>query len=142
MNTMRLTNTFAVRAALGMALSAAVLFGSAPARAAEDEPGFDEKIVDSIMTGFGFKKDGAADINYQERAPLVIPPSRELRPPENVDAVTANNPAWPKDPDVVRRKKEAAAARNRNISDERERDIRHAGYRGQPHHCRFRLRCS
>lgn len=122
MNTMRLTNTFAVRAAVGMALSAAVLFGAAPARAADDEPGFDEKIVDSIMTGLGFKKDGAAEINYQERAPLVIPPSRELRPPENVDAVTANNPAWPKDPDVTRRKKEAAAARSRNVSDERERE--------------------
>ena len=99
-----------------------MLFGSAPARAADDEPGFDEKVMNSIMTGLGFKKDGAAEINYQERAPLVIPPSRELPPPENLDAVTANNPAWPKDPDVARRKKEAAMARNRNVSDERERE--------------------
>lgn len=119
---MRLTSTVAFRASVGLALGAAVLFGSAPARAADDEPGFDEKVIDSIMTGLGFKKDGAAEINYQERAPLVIPPSRELPPPENLDAVTANNPAWPKDPDVVRRKKEAAMARNRNVSDERERE--------------------
>jgi hypothetical protein len=122
MNTTRLTNTFSARASVGLALGVAMLFGSAPARAADDEPGFDEKIVNSIMSGLGFKKDGAAEINYQERAPLVIPPGRALPPPENPDAVTANNPAWPKDPDVQRRKKEAAMARNRNVSDERERE--------------------
>lgn len=119
---MRLTNTFSVRASVGLALGVALLFGALPARAADDEPGFDEKIVDSIMSGLGFKKDGASDINYQERGPLVIPPGRDLRPPENPDAVTANNPAWPKDPDVARRKKEAAMKRNRNVSDERERE--------------------
>src|SRR5262249_54201464 len=32
------------------------------------------------------------------------------------------NPAWPKDPDVERRKVEAAMEKNRNISDERERE--------------------
>lgn len=119
---MRLTSTFSVRASVGLALGVALLFGAMPARAADDEPGIDEKIVDSIMTGLGFKKDGASDINYQERGPLVIPNGRELPPPENPDAVTANNPAWPKDPDVARRKKEAAMKRNRNVSDERERE--------------------
>jgi hypothetical protein len=122
MNTMRLTSTFSVRVSVGLALGVAILFGAAPARAADAEPGFDEKIINNIMTGLGFKKDGTADINYQERAPLVIPPRRELPPPENIDAVTANNPAWPKDPDVARRKKEAAMERNRNVSDERERE--------------------
>jgi hypothetical protein len=120
---MRLTNKFTIRASVGLALSATVLFGAMPARAADDdEPGIDEKIVNSIMTGLGFKKDGAAEINYQERGPLVIPNGRELPPPESPDAVTANNPAWPKDPDVTRRKKQAAMARNRNVSDERERE--------------------
>jgi len=119
---MRLTKTFSARASVGLALGLAMLFGSTAARAADDEPGIDEKFINSIMTGFGFKKDGEADINYQERAPLVIPPGRNLPPPENPDAVTANNPAWPKDPDVQRRKKEAAMARNRNVSDERERE--------------------
>ena len=52
----------------------------------------------------------------------MIPPSRELPPPERSDAVTANNPAWPKDLDVARRKAEAARERDRNISDERERE--------------------
>jgi hypothetical protein len=122
MNTMRLTKTFSARASVGLALGLAMLLGSTAARAADDEPGIDEKVMNSIMTGLGFKKDGEADINYQERAPLVIPPGRNLPPPENPDAVTTNNPAWPKDPDVQRRKREAAMARNRNVSDERERE--------------------
>jgi hypothetical protein len=97
--------------------------GAVPAVAGEDdEVSFDQKIMRSIMDGLGLKRDGEAGINYQERAPLVIPPSRDLPPPENSDAVIANNPAWPKDPDIERRKLEAAQERNRNISDERERE--------------------
>jgi hypothetical protein len=92
-----------------------------PARAADDELPIDQKIMRSIMDGLGLKRDGEPTINYQERAPLVIPPSRDLPPPERSDAVTAN-PAWPKDPDVERRKLEAAMEKNRNISDERERE--------------------
>jgi hypothetical protein len=45
-----------------------------------------------------------------------------LPPPEKTDRAVANNPAWPKDPDVVRRNAEAKMERNRNISDERERE--------------------
>ena len=119
---MRLTNAFAASAAFGLALGVAMFVGPAPARAADDDPSFDQKVMQSIMDGLGFKKDGEATINYQQRPPLVIPPSRELPPPESTDAVTANNPAWPKDPDVARRKMEAAMERSRNVSDERERE--------------------
>jgi len=119
---MRLTNVFTACAAFGLALGIAALAGSAPARAADDEPSIDQKVMRSIMDGLGLQKDGEATINYRERAPLVIPPGRDLPPPENTDAVTANNPAWPKDPDVARRKLEASMARNRNVSDERERE--------------------
>ena len=122
MNTMRLTNAFSACAALGLALGIVILTGPAPARAADDEPSADQKVMRSIMEGLGFKRDGEAQINYQERAPLVLPPNRDLPPPERPDAVTANNPAWPKDPDVERRRAEAAMERNRNVSDERERE--------------------
>jgi hypothetical protein len=122
MNTMRLTNAFSACAALGLALGIVILTGPAPARAADDEPSVDQKVMRGIMEGLGFKRDGEAQINYQERAPLVLPPNRDLPPPERPDAVTANNPAWPKDPDVERRRAEAAMERNRNVSDERERE--------------------
>jgi hypothetical protein len=122
MKTMRLTNVFSVSATFGLTLGAAALLLPGAARAADDENSIDQKVMRSIMDGLGFKRDGEATINYQERAPLVLPPSRELPPPEQVDAATANNPAWPKDPDVARRKAEAAAEKNRNVSDERERE--------------------
>ena len=115
----RLATTFCAGAALSLALGAALLATSLPARAAEDDISLDKKIFRGILEGLGLRKDGEA-INYQERSPLVIPPSRALPPPERSDAVVANNPAWPKDPDVARRKKQAEMERNRNISEERE----------------------
>jgi hypothetical protein len=121
MNMMRLTKVFTSCAAFGLALGAAALLLSTPARAADDEVSIDQKFMRSIMEGLGLKRDGEATINYRERAPLVLPPSRDLPPPERSDAVTAN-PAWPKDPDVARRNAEAAMERDRNISDERERE--------------------
>jgi hypothetical protein len=122
MNTTRLTNTFSAGAAFGLALGAVAILTPAPARAADDDLPVDQKFLRSIMEGLGLKRDGEATINYQERAPLVLPPNRNLPPPEKGGAITANNPAWPKDPDVTRRKAETAAARDRNISDERERE--------------------
>jgi hypothetical protein len=122
MNTMRLTNVFATCAAIGLAFGVAALMGSAPARAADDDVSIDQQVYRSIMEGLGFKRDGEATINYQERAPLVLPPSRNLPPPERTDSITANNPSWPKDPDVARRKAQAAMDKDRNISDERERE--------------------
>jgi hypothetical protein len=113
----RLTTKFAT-SALSLALAAAVLTWPAPVRAEEDVP-LDKKIFRGILEGLGLRKDGEA-INYQERAPLVIPPSRTLPPPEKSDEVVAKNPAWPNDPDVARRKAEAKLERNRNISEERE----------------------
>ena len=115
MNSMRptrLTMKFAASAALGLALSAAMLAAPAPARAGDDDVPFETKVIRGLLEGLGLKRDGEA-INYQERAPLVIPPSRDLPPPEKSDAVVANNPAWPKDPDVARRKEEDRMERAR-----------------------------
>jgi hypothetical protein len=118
----RLTTKCTANAVLSLLLGAAVLATSLPARAEEDVP-IDTKIFRGIMEGLGLRRDGEA-INYQERAPLVIPPSRTLPPPEKSDEVIARNPAWPNDPDVARRKAEEKLERNRNISDERERESR------------------
>src|SRR5476651_1677210 len=91
------------RAALGCLLGAALLAAAAPARAADDDNNnvpLDTKIFRGIMESLGLQR-GNNSINYQERAPLVIPPSRAaLPPPERSDAALANSAAWPKDPDV------------------------------------------
>jgi hypothetical protein len=48
-------------------------------------------------------------VEFRERAPLVVPPSRDLPPPQSGD-LTARNPAWPKDPDVRRRNEAVTTA--------------------------------
>ena len=110
-------------AALSLALAAVALAAPLPARAADDDTAWDSKIMRGVLESLGLRKDGEA-INYQERAPLVIPPSRTLPPPQSADAAIANNPAWPKDPDVQRSKAEKAAAlRDRYKSaDDKMRD--------------------
>lgn len=71
----------------------------------------DAKFFKGILQGLGMKKDGEqqSGINYQERPPLVVPPSRDLPPPQTADAVRGNA-QWPKDQDDQRRR-EAAAKR-------------------------------
>jgi len=112
------TRPTVIAAALSLVLAAAML-APAPARAADDDVPLDSKILRGLLEAIGLRKDGEA-ITYQERAPLVIPPSRALPPPEKSDAVIANNPAWPKDPDVQRAKDEAARERNKTRSAEEQ----------------------
>lgn len=108
----RLTASAVTGAALSLVLAAAVLAVPSQAFAADDEEAFDTKFFRGILEGIGLQRDEKI-INYQERAPLVIPPSKTLPPPERSNALIANNPAWPKDPDVLRAKEDAARERER-----------------------------
>ena len=72
----------------------------------EDEP-LDTRIFRRVMKELGFRRSDDG-VEYRERAPLVVPPSRNLPPPQS-EAPSARNPAWPKDPDVARRKEATAA---------------------------------
>jgi hypothetical protein len=47
-------------------------------------------------------------INYSERAPLVLPPKRDLVEPM-AKVTPETDPAWPKDPDAMKRSKKASA---------------------------------
>jgi hypothetical protein len=80
--------------------------GGALAQDDEEEVPLDTKIFRQFMKDLGIRRDGES-IDYRERAPLVVPPSRDLPPPQRESSVTTN-PAWPKDPDVTARKAEAA----------------------------------
>jgi hypothetical protein len=95
---------------LAVALALAAGAGSAFAQdAADDDEALDTKVFRRVMKELGFKRseDGP---EYRERAPLVVPPSRNLPPPQS-EGPSARNPAWPKDPDVARRKEATAAER-------------------------------
>ena len=80
--------------------------GSALASEDDENVPLDTKIMRQFLKDLGLQRDGAP-IEYRERAPLVVPPSRNLPPPQSADAVSAN-PAWPNDPDVRQRKLEEA----------------------------------
>jgi hypothetical protein len=79
----------------------------------EDEDTFEMKMIKGIMRGVGADVDRAG-IDYRERSPLVIPPSRDLPPPQ--DATKVSNPAWPKDPDLHKPVKKAKPFVNGSIA--------------------------
>jgi len=103
-----------VMAALSLALATAPTL----ARAGDDDVPIDTKIFRSIMSGLGLQRGDEPQINYQERSPLVLPPSADLPPPQKSDAAVAANPAWPKDPDIARAKAEAEFEQKRNVEAE------------------------
>lgn len=101
------------RAAVAGAVALACLFAAGSlAKAADDEEEepFETRILKAILG----VNDGDG-IDYRERAPLVVPPSMNLVPPQDAKI---DNPAWPKDADLQAKKKKKAAAKNANQDPE------------------------
>ena len=90
------TRATLMRIALAAAL-AGLLAGANPsvARAADDGSA-DDTFLGKFMQKLGLKAppDRTADINYTERPPLVVPPTRDLPPPAPGLPVAAD---WPND---------------------------------------------
>ncbi len=110
---------------LAVALAMTAGAGSVFAQdASDDDEAIDTKLFRRFMKEMGFKRSEEG-IEYRERAPLVVPPSRNLPPPQN-EGASASNPAWPKDPDVARRREATAAekAKLRRSSDSSVEDGR------------------
>jgi hypothetical protein len=98
----------AVAATLAVVLALSWSAGSAFAQNAneeEEEVPADTRILRQFLKDLGLQRNGHG-IDYRERAPLVVPPNRNLPPPQAEAAFTAN-PAWPNDPDVKQRKADA-----------------------------------
>ena len=112
--------------AAAVALAMTLAWGAGSARAQDDDEEnipLDSKLWRQFMKDLGLRRDGDAMIDYRERAPLVVPPSRDLPPPRDEAEVAAKTAAWPKDPDVNRRKQELAAEKARlkgNLSVEEQ----------------------
>jgi hypothetical protein len=75
-------------------------------QAQDDEDTFEQKIIKNILGGMGVDV-GRSGIDYRERSPLVIPPTRDLPTPQAAGSA-AHNPAWPRDPERIK----SAAPRN------------------------------
>jgi hypothetical protein len=104
-----------------LALVGAMTFTGGIARAQEegDEEydhilNSDKRLLDSLLGAIGLKSSNA-DIDYRERSPLVVPPRRDLPPPEA--NVAAKNPSWPVDPEAKQRKDAAAARKSGRLVD-------------------------
>ena len=79
----------------------------------DDEDTFEQKIIKNILGGMGVDI-GRPGIDYRERSPLVIPPTRDLPPPQAA-GTAVRNPAWPREPDrkiAVRNKPNARASQD------------------------------
>ncbi len=96
-----------LRLVQGAALAALLLCANTAAvRAGGDDPD-NESFYSKFMRALGLKDPRTLDysINYNERSPLVVPPSRDLPPPQSAAPPPAD---WPKDPDVALRNKAKA----------------------------------
>jgi hypothetical protein len=101
------------RHALAGSLAAMLIMGGIGHALAQDDDDElpDSKFFKGILSGLGLKKDGEqSGIAYQERPPLVVPPTRDLPPPQSADAVRGNA-LWPQDQDEKRRREAAAKRR-------------------------------
>src|SRR3954469_23331727 len=75
----------------------AVPVAASAQQAQDDDDTFEQKIIKNILGGMGVDV-GRAGIDYRERSPLVIPPTRDLPPPQAAGSAS-RNPAWPREPD-------------------------------------------
>jgi hypothetical protein len=91
-----------------VALTMIAGLGAALAADDEEDVPLDTKLLRQFMHSMGLQRDDPG-IDYQERAPLVVPPTRALPPPQS-ESPAARVPAWPKDPDVAARRAAKAAA--------------------------------
>lgn len=81
-----------------MLLAGGLLLATTPAFAQEG------MLFQNLVKGMGLFGTDKADIEYKQRAPLVVPPSSSLPRPQEAGA--NRSAAWPDDPDVARRRAE------------------------------------
>ncbi len=93
-----------------------------PRDAADDdeaEDTVDTKFMLNFLTNLGLRQGNEPGIDYHERSPLVVPPTRDLPKPETNSAAVAN-PAWPKDPDIQQTKKVKRERKNTVAAEEED----------------------
>ena len=103
---------------ISIAAACALAVGvTAPAQAQDDATegnsiwNLEQRVWGGIVRGLGLRDPNTPVIDYRERSPLVVPPTRDLPPPQAKAA--PKNPAWPNDPDISRARKAAEAKSGR-----------------------------
>ena len=99
---------------------------SSDAQAGDDDNNADDwidtKIVKGILNGIGLKNTVEPGINYHERSPLVVPPTRDLPAPQV--AAPQPNSAWPKDKDMTPRKVVTKKRESKPATEAEQEDMR------------------
>jgi hypothetical protein len=95
--------------ALGGALGLIALACIAPGTARAEDNG-DTTIFGNMLKSLGI--GGENNIEYRERPPLVVPPTRELPPPQT--SRTVRDPNWPVDPKSADLRKKGDQVRDLN----------------------------
>lgn len=99
----------AKRIALAGTLGLIALAGLSPGVVrAEDNSSGDGGLFGSMLKSLGI--GGENNIEYRERPPLVVPPTRDLPPPQATGA--ARNPNWPVDPKAADVQKKGSQVRD------------------------------
>lgn len=103
------------RTALGAALGALLVCANTAAVLAGDDDS-DESFLSKFERTLGLKNQNTMqyEIDYNERSPLVVPPTRDLPPPQAAAAPAI--PDWPKDSDI--RKRQEAKKRKQETRSE------------------------
>lgn len=106
--------------ASAVVILAALLSGCASSTDGFVEEGSDTGAVDTnamkaIMTGLGAIDPHEKPVEYRPRAPLVVPPKRDLRAP--VDAASATPSNFPRNPEDVAEERRKAAMENEKGQD-------------------------
>lgn len=103
-------------AAIALAGAVSVSVPSVAMANDDEEESLETKFIKGL---FGINNSGSID--YRERPPLVVPPNLGQLPRPEASTV-ANTPAWPKDPEIVERKKRAAVKKNQRRTSSEEDD--------------------
>jgi hypothetical protein len=90
-------------------LVALCALATASPAAAQDDEG--PSSLQKLLGAAGILDLPKDQIEYQERSPLVVPPSATLPPPRNEGDVAKLNPEWPTDPDWKRIREGAAQSK-------------------------------
>jgi hypothetical protein len=92
--------------------------GTAVAADDDNEGWYDQRIVRGFLRGLGLVNGKEGSIEYKERPPLVVPPNRDLPPPDTTGSVARRDPTWPADPDdAKRRAAKKALAERKSLSE-------------------------
>ena len=101
---------------IASAFTLAALIMGAPVQAQQDDSvenstikDMEQRVWGTIVRGLGLRDPNAPAIDYRERSPLVVPPSRELPAPQA--RPKPRDAAWPNDPDAAKAAKSNAAKR-------------------------------